>query len=359
MMELFVETPVSFLVNEDLGKKRELYRERQIGLPELEEAQDAAIAQLVEQQREAKLPVLTQGALRRTNGIRDFWLNLNGISETLVLGGHVFQDQNSGEVVPKVTGKIESNVNNKFYNHFSFLQNRAGQGVAVRLDLPAPALLLLDVVRNGWIDYPEYKTNVDTLVEDIGKAYNDSLQHLYEMGLRRVMLIDRSWQRLCDSDGARRLLQGGINIDEFMVKMRRVNDLALANLPADMYIILDVPVNVNISEKCSEVLDVLFGHENVKAYMFAYPKDNEEAVSLLRFFPEGKDLILGVVDAKHPQLEDMEEIRQRIKKVEQSLPLKRMGITTIGGFRGAPDMWDCTAFTPEDQWHKIAQLQQI
>ncbi len=359
-MKLFIETPVTFLVPDTLAEAREQYRNRLISAKELTEKQDEAVAQLIEQQLAAHMPQITQGALRRTNGVRDFWLRLNGITETLVLTGNVLQDQNSGEVIPRVTGKIEANVNNQLYNHFSFLQDRAGKDSVVRMDLPAPALFLLDAVRNKWIDADLYQDNVEALIADIAKAYNDTIRHLYDQGCRRVLLIDRSWQRLCDANAAKRLLLGGINIDEFMLQMRRVNDEALDDLPKDMYVILDVPVNVPLSEKCTDVVSVLFGHKNVNAFMFAYPQSHPEAVDLIKFFPADKELILGVVDPKYPQLEEEAVIRARIDEALSRLPYATtLGITTMGGFRGDPNVYQTSAFTPEDQWHKIELLQQL
>lgn len=359
-MKLFIETPVTFLVPDELAEVRELYRNRMISVKELTEKQDEAVTHLIEQQRAANLPQITQGALRRTNGVRDFWLRLNGITETLVLTGNVLQDQNSGEVVPRITGKIQANDENQLYNHFSFLQNRAGKDSVVRMDLPAPALFLLDAVRNKWIDTDLYKDNIEGLTADIAKAYNDTIRHLYDQGCRRVLLIDRSWQRLCDSNAAKRLLLGGINIDEFMVQMRQVNEDALEGLPKDMYIILDVPVTVPLSEKCTDVVSVLFGHKNVNAFMFAYPQSHPEAVDLIKLFPGDKELILGVVDPKYPQLEEEAVIRARIDEALSRLPYATtLGITTMGGFRGDPNVYQTSAFTPEDQWRKLKLLQQL
>lgn len=359
-MELYIETPVTFLVPENLVQVREQYHNRQITAKELAEKQDEAVAQLVEQQKAAGLPIITQGALRRTNGVRDFWLSLNGITETLVLSGHVFQNQNSGEVVPRITGQITANVNNQLYNHFSFLQDRAGKDSVVRMDLPAPALFLLDAVRNEWIDTPLYQDNLEALANDIAKAYNDTLRQLYAMGCRRVLMIDRSWQRLCDSNSANRLLQGGINIVEFMWLMRRVNDMALDRLHDDMFTILDVPVNVPLSDHCTDVIKALFSHKNVDAFMFAYPISNPDAIEMIKLFPTDKQLILGVVDSKHPQLEKIEDIRQRVSQAASYLPADAsLGITTMGGFRGDPSLYSTLAFIPDDQWHKIGQLFEI
>lgn len=66
-------------------------------------------------------------------------------------------------MIPKITGRISANAKNKVYENLSFLQNRVGHGSIVRGDLPAPALFLLDALRNEWIEPPEYKSDHDML----------------------------------------------------------------------------------------------------------------------------------------------------------------------------------------------------
>ncbi|MCD8385552.1 MAG: hypothetical protein LUD17_01535 [Bacteroidales bacterium] len=358
-MDTYIETPVSFLKPESLMQAIEDYNRRAITIDDLRQTQDQAVATLVEQQQQAGLSTITDGGLYRIHGLRDFWIELNGVEGSLVLGGHLYQNQNAGEVIPKITGRISENVHNKVYKYLSFLTDRVGQSQIVRVDLPAPALFLLDALRNGWVEAPVYKDNLDLLIQDIAEAYNDTLKRCYELGCRQALLIDRSWQRLSDPEGSKRLLEGGINVDELAQLLLKVNEMALAELPADMRTTLYVPVNVLVDDDCTEVLNVLFSHREVDAFMFDYPLSNPEAISMLKHFPADRELVLGIVDAKHPQIEKNETVRSRLQPAIDILHPERIGITTIGGFQPDPGLYDMLAFTPDDQWHKIDQLKDI
>ena len=76
-------------------------------------------------------------------------------------------------------------------------------------------------------------------------------------------------------------------------------------------------------------------------------------------FPEGKGLILGVVDVKQPQLESPQDITDKIDSVLAKVTPAWLRISPTDGFMINDDAYDTSSFMPEDQWRKIALLQSV
>jgi 5-methyltetrahydropteroyltriglutamate--homocysteine methyltransferase len=52
----------------------------------------------------------------------------------------------------------------------------------------------------------------------------------------------------------------------------------------------------------------------------------------LRFVPEGKTVVLGLITTKEPELEDADQLKQRIEEASQHIPLERLALSPQCGF---------------------------
>ena len=71
---------------------------------------------------------------------------------------------------------------------------------------------------------------------------------------------------------------------------------------------------------------------------------------------EGVDVVLGLITSKRPELEDKSAIIQRIHKAAQYVPLERLSLSPQCGFASCEIG---NKLTEEDQWRKIALVQEI
>ncbi|MCC8038249.1 MAG: hypothetical protein LIP02_08990 [Bacteroidales bacterium] len=363
-MKAAVETPITFPVPAILAEARSRQHLNAITPQEIQLVEDGLVRSLVSDQRQVGLLQITDGGFRRRLGHRSFYLGFKGVTSTQVTEGHIFQSQDSLEMVPAITGEIAYNPEHPIFNEYSFLQESAGGDKVVRLDLPAPALFLITILRHGWDENSPYGNDLRDMAADIARAYRATLQHLYEMGLRRVTLIDRSWGKLCDRDSYKRIILGGIDPAILMPLLREVNDMALEELPSDMVKILLVGAKLAKTLSTARQLNLLTLHEllrhrHVDAFMADIDLAEEFATDAVDWYPHDKGLILGVVDFRGPQMENLEEIVARVSSVAETLHPRWLAVSARPRMKPEEQSVDTAPLQHADIWRKINLLNHV
>jgi 5-methyltetrahydropteroyltriglutamate--homocysteine methyltransferase len=76
----------------------------------------------------------------------------------------------------------------------------------------------------------------------------------------------------------------------------------------------------------------VFGRVDVDAFFLEYDTARAGGFEPLRFVPEGKTVVLGLVSTKTPKLELRAEIKARIEAAAKYVPLDRLAISPQCGF---------------------------
>ncbi len=353
-----VEHAGQFMFPTELTKSREDFAEGRISADELKKVEDKCISELVERQREAGLSAITDGEMRRHSWDLDFLCGLEGVECRCVTSGNLWQDTELCASVPEITGDIRFNPEHPIFGQFLFLKDLLKKGETARVTLPAPAHLLVWLMLNGNV------SDTASVAGRLAEAYRLTINRLYELGCRSVILRDTSWNTFCDHDKLKRLLQGGFDPVALMPMLTSVNDESLAGMPADMEIILSIKANCterfgHASRMHPLIVEAIFNHSNVSAFM----AESDTACNLLGdgnvSFPAGKGLILGVVDVKQPQLESEQSIITKVDNLLAKITPAWLRISPVDGFMVNDDAYDTSSFTTEDQWRKITLLQNV
>ena len=98
------------------------------------------------------------------------------------------------------------------------------------------------------------------------------------------------------------------------------------------------------------IAEVLFNELNVDAYFLEYDDERSRDFAPLRFVPDGKTVVLGLVTTKLPDLEFSRDLIQRIKKAGQYLPLENMCLSPQCGFSSTVHG---NEINENDQWSKL------
>jgi 5-methyltetrahydropteroyltriglutamate--homocysteine methyltransferase len=80
------------------------------------------------------------------------------------------------------------------------------------------------------------------------------------------------------------------------------------------------------------VAKALFQELAVDGYFLEYDDARSGGFSPLRFVPEGKVIVLGIVSSKLPALEPMEELKTRIDEASHYVPLEQLCLSPQCGF---------------------------
>jgi 5-methyltetrahydropteroyltriglutamate--homocysteine methyltransferase len=98
------------------------------------------------------------------------------------------------------------------------------------------------------------------------------------------------------------------------------------------------------------IAEKLFNELEVDRFLLEYDDERSGTFEPLRFVPEGKTVVLGLVSSKTPQLEDGAELVRRIHEASAYVPLDRLALSPQCGFAS---MAEGNLLTEDDQWAKL------
>jgi 5-methyltetrahydropteroyltriglutamate--homocysteine methyltransferase len=98
------------------------------------------------------------------------------------------------------------------------------------------------------------------------------------------------------------------------------------------------------------IAEKLFNELEVDRFLLEYDDERSGTFEPLRFVPEDKTVVLGLVSSKKPDLEDQTELLQRIEEASKYVPLERLALSPQCGFAS---MAEGNLLTEEDQWAKL------
>ena len=318
----------SFLRPVHLKQARADFEAGQITKAELESIENEAITNLIKKQKAAGYPVITDGEFRRSYWHLDFMWGLEGIKHIELDHGYFFHGEETTHGSVHVTGKI-SGKQHPFVEHFKFVKQFEDEHTIARQTIPAPAQLLAELFRedNGTQTLAVYP-DLEELIQDIAQAYRTVIRDLYDAGCRNIQFDDCTWGMLCDSNFAKYFADAAGGLEQLQQLYVKLNNEAIANLPADLVVTTHVCRGNYHSTWASSggygpVSKTLFGKENVHGYYLEFDNDRSGDFGPLKEVSEEKLVVLGLITSKYPTLEDKSTIIARIKEASQYVPLEK------------------------------------
>jgi 5-methyltetrahydropteroyltriglutamate--homocysteine methyltransferase len=80
------------------------------------------------------------------------------------------------------------------------------------------------------------------------------------------------------------------------------------------------------------VAEALFGGLEVDGFFLEYDDERSGGFEPLRFVPEGKLVVLGLVTTKRGQLEDKDQLKRRIEEASHFVPIEQLCLSPQCGF---------------------------
>lgn len=365
----------SYLRPDYLHAARRAFAAGDISQAQLSEVEDQAITELVHKQKAMGLAVITDGEFRRSWWHIDFMWGLGGTEKVGIEEGYNFNNMKARAETARLAGKITGQ-NHPFIEHFKFLLQFAEEGVVPRLTIPAPAQFLKELERAPNIAqtqaiYPDR----EALIQDIVQAYQQVIEDVYAAGCRNLQLDDCTWGMLTDPKFQKTAGQlvdtcecGDVHDESVASDLQaildnniRINNLAIANAPADLVLTTHVcRGNFRSTWAASggyqPVSKVLFGQSDVDAFYLEFDSERAGDFTPLQNLASGKKVVLGLISSKTPELENPTEVIARIKEASQYVPLENLYLSTQCGFASTEEGND---MTHEQQWAKIKLVQDV
>ena len=80
------------------------------------------------------------------------------------------------------------------------------------------------------------------------------------------------------------------------------------------------------------IAEQAFSRLNVDRFLLEYDTKRAGGFEPLRFVPDGKTVVLGLISAKDPTLESMDSLQRRIDEAARYVPIENLAISPQCGF---------------------------
>ncbi len=351
----------SFLRPPEVLEARAKHRSGELSDEGLRMVEDEAIEAVAARQEDVGLSGITDGEFRRTWFHVDFLEKLEGVtvSEGEFLASFRRDDGTTIDMKPptmKVTGPIRHPraIQGADYDFLASVVTRTP-----KVAIPAPSMLHFRGGREGISEesYPD----LEEFFDDLTSAYREEVADLANRGCRYLQFDDTNLAYLCDPEVRERTAARGDDPDELVhLYARLVND-SIRDRPADMTAAIHLCRGNYRSSWVTRggydpVAEILFSEMDVDAFFLEYDDERSGDFSPLRFVPENKMVILGLMSSKHSAVEPADEIKQRLDEASTLIDLDQCGLSHQCGFSSTVEG---NTISEADQWLKLERVVEI
>jgi 5-methyltetrahydropteroyltriglutamate--homocysteine methyltransferase len=339
----------SLLRPENLSDARARAHSGELDQAGLKAIEDETISEAVNMQERIGLQAVTDGEFRRDYWHLDFLSGFDGIELWQAKRAQSFSNEEQPPIT-RVTAKVKRS-RGIFTDHFAFLQSVATQ--TPKLTIPGPAMAHLRAGREA-IDSSVYP-DIDEFWSDLVTAYRAEIADLYRLGCRYLQIDDVSFAYLCDDNMRASMRARGDDPDELArLYSRLINDI-ITDRPGDLSVTTHMCRGNFKSSWVAQggyeaVAETVFGSLAVDGFFLEYDSERAGGFAPLRYVPDDKIVVLGLVTSKTGELEDRDTIRQRIDEATQHIPLERLCLSPQCGFSSTHHG---NQLSREQQWRKL------
>lgn len=322
----------SLLRPQRLHEARRKAQAGEITAAALRAVEDECIAEVVKLQEEIGLDVVTDGEFRRTWWHFDFLSGFDGfeLGEPQEMG--TFKGSEEQPPKAKITGKL-ARTKPVMIDHFKYLKSKTSK--TAKFTMPGPSMAHFRSGRDA-IDkktYPE----LGAFWDDLTACYRAEIADLVAAGCTYLQLDDISYAYLCDEDIRANMKRRGDDPDELALTYAHAFNDAVRDLPDTVTTGVHMCRGNFQSAWAAQggyetVAERVFDTLKVDALFMEYDSDRAGGFEPLRFVPDDKVAVLGLVTTKTPDLEAKDQLKRRIDEATKYIPLERLCLSPQCGF---------------------------
>ncbi|AVK61308.1 hypothetical protein C5Z25_05780 [Lactobacillus sp. CBA3605] len=318
--------------------------------------QQAEIKRIVAEQVKLGLKAVTDGEFSRSWWHLDFLWGLNGVAKYDYHQSYKFKGDHTRTDNAELTGKIAFNPDHPFFAAFSYLQSIVPTGVLAKQTIPSPTMLFRDNRSDNWAQFYD---SWEAYLTDLAQAYHATLQHFYDLGCRYIQLDDTTWAFLISKLNDDTLTASEqAHFHKMATDAVQVINASLADLPADLTVTTHICrgnfKSTYLFSGSYQVVAKYLGQLHYDGLFLEYDNARAGNFDVLDQIWNGglhKQLVLGLVTSKFPELEQPADLIARIKSAATKVPLTNLALSTQCGFASTEEG---NELTEAEQWAKLA-----
>ena len=330
---------------------------------QLRAVEDRCIRDVVKMQEDIGLQAVTDGEYRRKLWNVDFVRKFAGVVVKEGLAAEADKSFQGGDANLQrsptrfdVTGKLKR-VREHEVENFKFTQSVTN--VTAKLSIPSPSVLHFRGGRGG-VSQEAYPDMAEFFT-DLARVYREEIHALGAAGCTYLQIDDTNLAYLCDPkmrEGAKKI---GEDPDRLPSLYANLINECIKDRPANMVVCTHLCRGNFASAWVAEggydpVAEVLFNELKVDGYFLEFDSPRAGNFAPLRYLPEGKRLMLGLVTTKTGQLENPDDLKRRIDEAAKVAPFDQLGIAPQCGFSSTVLG---NKLTVEDQIAKLRLIVQV
>lgn len=347
----------SFLRPASIRTARERWRNGALDDASVRAVTDPEVERVVQQQVDAGLRSITDGEFRRDWFHLDFLRRLGGVTVDGMIASSSDSESTVEMAPPRVTvtGRLQHERPIQV-DDFEFLAERVPDDCVPKVSIPSPTMAHFRGGRAG-IDVASYP-DLDEFFDDLAAVYRSEIAALHAAGCRYVQLDDTNLAYLCDPAMRAGAVERGDDPDELPRTYAALINAAIAGRPDDLTVGIHLcRGNFRSTHFASggydPVAEVLFGELDVDAYFLEYDDERSGGFAPLRHVPAGKQVVLGLVTSKFPDLEPERDVIDRIEQAAEYVPLDQLCLSPQCGFSSTIHG---NVMTEDQQWAKVRHV---
>ena len=328
-------------------------RQADVDPSRLRALEDTHIRRVFAKQQDLGLDIFTDGEFRR----RNFMSDLTDAVEGFDLGDAVSRSwRGAGTRVAGVTGIVVEKlrqVRRLTAHELDFI--RANSPGRFKMTLPSSNQFPAIAFKRGITDkvYGDHSA----LLWDIVPIMRGELAALAAAGVPYIQIdaprysyyIDPKWRTFIKNEMG---MEPDVALDE---AIRADNTALEAARRPGVTLAIHLCRGNNRSQWYAEggydpIAEKLFNTLQVDRFLLKYDDERSGTFEPLRFVPQGKTVVLGLISSKQPEMESPRALTRRIEEAAKHVPLERLALSPQCGFAS---VMEGNLLTEEDQWAKL------
>ncbi len=321
-----------------LIEARDKVRKRLMDRAELKLIEDEAIRNVVALQESAGLQAVSDGEFRRQSYIVDFFRKAVGSGGLTAEQGDLFHRNEKGETIPieklvihkpvKWTGPI-------FAEHLAFLKSISTR--TPKMTVPSP--IVLHFLGGSDALLREAYSSLDQFWSDVIEVYRSEFAALHQAGCTYLQVDETSLVKFGDPEIRATIERRGDDWKKLVETYVDVINAVLSAAPPGMTVGIHVCRGNRKGFWQADagyefMADQLFRRLKAQFYFLEFDSPRAGPLEALKFMPDDKTVVLGLVTTKSPALEDPAMLRARVKEASAYIGMDRLCISPQCGFSG-------------------------